>query len=381
MRRDRIIAGTSTALSLAIGAWLVLQWTEDQPAPVKARQAQPSQKQAPAETVAQPHNQAVLLPPPPPAPALAPAPIQQAKPAPVPAPEAQAKPAPAPKPLPVKVEPKIEPLQPTAKPAPKPVMTTALKPAPQVQKPTPVTPAKPSVQKPPPPEPDMQAFRARKALPNPEKFDALARFKAQRAAQQKIQKQAQERAKPAPAKPTKIEVSAKAATSGRVALRILEHGEGPEIELAWPNSVRASNRLYRRFTACYGMKTAVMDGSGQLYTAIGGARPWRINLDRYSGFVRQVSGRLSPEEASELRALQRLRRAKVSSVRIFPRSVDARLLGGLGQLLGKSYRSMGRIRATYRMTPSGVSIGAISADGKTVPGEIVLRPITRRCSA
>jgi hypothetical protein len=82
-----------------------------------------------------------------------------------------------------------------------------------------------------------------------------------------------------------------------------------------------------------------------------------------------------------LRALQRLRRAKVSSVRIFPRAVDARLLGGLGQLLGKSYRSMGHIRATYRMTPLGVSIGEISADGRAVAGEINLRPITRRCPA
>ena len=128
------------------------------------------------------------------------------------------------------------------------------------------------------------------------------------------------------------------------------------------------------------MKTAVMDSAGQLYTAAGGGRPWRINLDRYSGFVRQVSGRLSPAEASELRALQRLRSSRVSSVRIFPRSVDARLLGGLGQLLGKSYRSMGRIRATYRMTGSGVSVGQITADGKPIPGEIILRPITRRCS-
>ena len=369
MRRDRIIAGTSCALSLLIGAWLALQWTEGRPAPVKARQAPERQMQKPAETAARPHLQAVLLPPPPAAPA--------------PAPEAQAKPAPAPKPqpikamrLPLKAEPRIEPLQPTAKAVPRPVMKAVLKPAPQVQKPEPITPAEPAVQNPPPP--DMQAFRARKAPTKPEKFDALARFKAQRAAQQ----QTQERAKPAPtSKPAKIEVSAKAATSGRVALRILEHGEGPEIELAWPNSVRASNRLYRRFIACYGMKTAVIDGSGQLYTANGGARPWRINLDRYSGFVRQVSGRLSPEEASELRALQRLRRAKVSSVRIFPRAVDARLLGGLGQLLGKSYRSMGHIRATYRMTPLGVSIGEISADGRAVAGEINLRPITRRCPA
>jgi hypothetical protein len=379
MRRDRIIAGTSCALSLLIGAWQILQWTEDKPAPLEARPAPEHQLQKPAETAARPHLQAVLLPPPP-APAPAPAPTRQAKAAPVPKPQ----PIKA-MPLPLKAKPRIEPLQSSPKPALKPVMTNVLKPVPLVPSPKPVASAKHSVQKPPPPEPDMQAFRSPREAPlKAEKFDALARFKAQRAAQKQAQIQNQERAKPAPAKPTKptkIEVSAKAATSGRVALRILEHGEGPEIELAWPNSVSTSNRLYRRFIACYGMKTAVMDGSGQLYTATGGANPWRINLDRYSGFVRQVSGRLSPQESTELRALQRLRRSKVSSVHIFPRSVDARLLGGLGQLLGKSYRSMGHIRASYRMTPSGVSVGEITADGHAVAGEIILRPVTRRCSA
>ena len=107
-------------------------------------------------------------------------------------------------------------------------------------------------------------FTLRFGPQKPKIFDPLARFKALRAAQ--------ERAKPAPDAPWKIEVSAKAVTSGRVALRILEHGEGPEIEIAWPYSVRASNRLYHLFTACFGMKTAVMDSAGQLYTAAGGGR-------------------------------------------------------------------------------------------------------------
>ena len=192
MRRDRIIAGTSTALSLLIGAWLVLEWTTDQPAPVRESQAPPSQDRmvaetAPPEAAARPHNQAVILPPPP-------APV-------TPKPPTQAKPAPAPKPQPIQA-------MRVPKPAPKPVMKAVLKPVQQVQKPEPVTPTKPAEIS--SPEPDMQAFRAaRKAPPSPKIFDALARFKALRAAQ--------ERAKPAPAAPWKIEVSAKAVASGRVA--------------------------------------------------------------------------------------------------------------------------------------------------------------------
>jgi hypothetical protein len=129
------------------------------------------------------------------------------------------------------------------------------------------------------------------------------------------------------------------------------------------------------------MKTAVMDAAGQLYTSDSGSRPWRINLDRYSGFVRQVSGRLSSKEASEMRSLRRVRSTNLTSVRIFPRGIDAQLLGGLGQLLGKTYRAMSKIRASYQMTAHRVSIGKIHADGKRIPGEIILNPITRRCSA
>ena len=371
MRRDRIIAGTSTVLSFLIGVWLVLQWTKEQPVTVKTFEALKSQEQAAVEAVIKPHHQAFILPLAP----VAPAPKAQAGPAPSPKPE-PIKALVAPKPAPENVEPGIEPLKPSSKLAPKPVIKAVLKITQPIRKPAPVTPAKAAELE--PLELDVEAFRdARKETPRPNNSEALIHFTAQRAAQKQIEK----RARPAPATPAKIDASAKAATFGRVALRILEHGEGPEIEIAWPYSARASNRLYRHFSACYGMKTAVMDGSGRLYTAAGGARPWHINLDRYSGFVRQVSGRLSPEEASELSALQRLRNSKVFPVRIFPRSVDARLLHGLGQLLGKSYQTKRRIRASYRMTGLGVSIGQISADGKTIAGEIILQPVTRRCAA
>ncbi|MEE2760759.1 MAG: hypothetical protein VYE18_04880 [Pseudomonadota bacterium] len=368
MKRDRIIAGTSAALSLLIGVWLVLNWTSDQPAPVKAREAMPNQAQPVEVNKAleslPAHAQVLVLPPPPPPPASH-AILAAAKPA-----------------------RKIEALKPAAKPVPKPVFKQTLKPSQPVAKSEPADPIQPiQTEKPKqleeqePPALDIEAFRTEGKAPAPEKFDALARFKAMHAPREQAEAKVKPFRAPAPSQPARAEVSANAEITGRVALRILEHGEGPEIELAWPHSARASTQLYRLFTRCYGMRTAAMDSTGQLYTAALGPRPWPINLDRYSGFVRQVSGRLAPEEASELRALQKMHWSRVTSVRIFPRSVDARLLGGLGQLLGKSYRSMGHIRATYRMLGAGVVVGGISADGKPVAGEIVLRPLTRRCSA
>ena len=444
MRRDRVIGGASIALSLLIGAWLVLQWTQDQPVPEKNKDTQLPQSREQKRVESEPpkeaedsHRLAIVLPPPPETQVPVPAPNPIAS-APTTLTEAPAEPQKALKrqiaplkpnlaPVQSKKELKIEPLKPASAPKPvkeakiEPIKATearpAVRPAAQEFKPIkvkvpeiksleskPLSPeAKPQPKAPerilnvtppeepkklePPrklqpvePKPDLSAFRrAKKYAPKPVKNDALARFKAQREAQQRA---AKERAARSDAtKPVKVKVSTKAVKSGRVFLRILEHGKGPDIEIAWPNSTRTSNRLFRRLTACYGMKTAVMDAAGQLYTSDSGSRPWRINLDRYSGFVRQVSGRLSSKEASEMRSLRRVRSTNLTSVRIFPRGVDARLLGGLGQLLGKTYRTMGRIRASYQMTARGVSINNIYADGKRIPGEIVLNPVTRRCSA
>lgn len=172
---------------------------------------------------------------------------------------------------------------------------------------------------------------------------------------------------------------------GRALLRILEHGEGPSVEIAWPASDKAREHLFQRFASCYGMRIALMDDGGRLFVGEGRRlAPWSINLDRYSGYVRQASGVTG---RAERQAIGRIRahHGKVvgaTPVRLFPRRVDAVLLGGLHELLGGDYASSKTIRATYLLKGGTVIVDAVIVDGRRVPGRIDLSLGTgRTCSA
>lgn len=141
-------------------------------------------------------------------------------------------------------------------------------------------------------------------------------------------------------------------SEGRTLLRVLEHGKGPVIEIAWPSGAAAQRALYATFVQCFDMKVALMNGQGDLFIAEGKARQrWEINLDRYSGFLRQAHGSTSQEEQNQVRAIDRFHRGLNGAdvVRIFPRLVDARLLGGLKALVGDGYLQSRSIHALYRL--------------------------------
>lgn len=193
--------------------------------------------------------------------------------------------------------------------------------------------------------------------------------------------------RPRPAPPPRAAVNAakaadaepktvKAATAqGRVLLHLLEHGRGPAIELAWPRNENERARLYRRFRDCFGMRVALRRGAGELFTA-GTARgqAWRPNRDRYSGFARQPSGRLVAAEQRDLRAIARAHGlpGTAPAMRIFPRHVDARLLGGLEQLLAGRYGKAVSIRARYHLRGKGIVVRDIQVDGHAIRGGIDL---------
>ena len=65
-------------------------------------------------------------------------------------------------------------------------------------------------------------------------------------------------------------------------------------------------------------------------------------------------------------------------VRLFPRDVDAALLGGLGQIVGPGYMRHRTIHARYRLAGNRVTVGEIRADSEDRPGGIVL-PRTQNC--
>ena len=171
---------------------------------------------------------------------------------------------------------------------------------------------------------------------------------------------------------------------GRPLLRLLEHGDGPRIDIAWPESAGARERLFQSFARCYGMVVALMAPDGNLYSDQSDTAPWAINLDRFSGFVRQ-SGQLgtSGERIWSLKILRRHPMAAgAATVRLFPRAMDALLIGGLHKLLGDDYGSAKSIDARYIQRGDAVVIDDIMANGLPVSGRIDLSHAAgRKCQS
>lgn len=167
---------------------------------------------------------------------------------------------------------------------------------------------------------------------------------------------------------------------GRALLRMLEHGKGPTIEIAWPESQLGRQRLYRRFIQCYGMRAAVLDSTNKLFD--GRSNPgvsWNIDVDRFSGFLRSPAG--EPIRQESRRFAQIAARHDLTSwrpVRVFPRNVDAVLLGGLEAVLDKRYQSSGKIRGTYKLIGAKVLLTAITVDGREVAGRVDLSGVAAR---
>jgi hypothetical protein len=172
--------------------------------------------------------------------------------------------------------------------------------------------------------------------------------------------------------------------NGRAYLRLLENGKGPEIEIAWPESAANRRRLFEIFSRCYGMKTALMDDRGNLFLSEGpSGRHWSVDLDEYSGYVRSASGILA--EIEEVKAQEiRSHHSKLFSgsiVRVFPRELDAVLLGQLANLTAKKYKDLSQVRAAYQLMGSSVIINSILVNGKEVQGSILLPVKVRGCRA
>jgi hypothetical protein len=105
-----------------------------------------------------------------------------------------------------------------------------------------------------------------------------------------------------------------------------------------------------------------------------------IDRDRVSGFLRSPRGEEIPEES---RAFSRIARHHGligwRPVRVFPRDVDAALLGGLARLLGPRYRSARSITAAYVLGPPGLNLDRFRIDGAPVAGGIALAPHRAGC--
>jgi hypothetical protein len=170
---------------------------------------------------------------------------------------------------------------------------------------------------------------------------------------------------------------------GRAFLKILEQGAGPGIEIRWPSEPSQRDRLYSALVQCLGMRTGLLDGDGRLYLAEGQkGQPSTLDGERYSGFVRRPEGAIAREEEREIGRVRSYHqvRASASAARIFPRRVDAYLIGGLRSLVGDTYLKTRSIRATYRMRNGAPIVDSIIADGRRIDGSVDLSDVANRCS-
>ena len=131
------------------------------------------------------------------------------------------------------------------------------------------------------------------------------------------------------------------------------------------------------------MRLALRDGKGRLYVANSNpGQAWQVDFDRFSGFARQPTGRLAATEHQDLstiaqhHGLSRL----VSAIRIFPRGVDAQLLGGLRRLVGAGYNKADNVRARYAFFANDITVIDIQVDGQAIAGGVMLvSPARSKC--
>lgn len=182
--------------------------------------------------------------------------------------------------------------------------------------------------------------------------------------------------------PASVGATPQTAREGRALLKMLETGKGPVIEIAWPREQTDRSRLYRLLTACYGVQTAILVNGRALYVANSEpGKAWNVNRDAISGFIRKPSGVTTDAERSTVTRIRtRHGIALGDTVRLFPRGIDAVMLGGLGRIIGPGYINYRTIRARYRLVGGQITVVDIRVDGIDRPGQVAL-PGTGRCNA
>lgn len=181
------------------------------------------------------------------------------------------------------------------------------------------------------------------------------------------------------AQSTPLTITQKSVKEGRALLKMLEIGRGPVIEVVWPQKSADRSRLYRLLTSCHGMKTALLTDNRRLFTAdTAPGQSWNVNRDAVSGFIRKPSGVLTDTERAVIRRIKVRHGLETGdAVRLFPRGVDAVMLGGLGQIVGPGYLKYKTIRARYALVGDRITVNDVRVDGSARPGRIALPKINR----
>jgi hypothetical protein len=158
---------------------------------------------------------------------------------------------------------------------------------------------------------------------------------------------------------------------GQQMLDMVANKGGLDMEIFWPDTARQSAYLYDVMTRCFGMRSAVLNRAGEMVSTAGKGQ---ANLAGLSPLIRQLKQPASRGEADVIAKIvaQHHVRGAYTPVRIFTKSVDARLIDGIAQLSGKPIGPNSVLRADYVINRGRVFVANIIHDGVRATGRVLL---------
>lgn len=171
--------------------------------------------------------------------------------------------------------------------------------------------------------------------------------------------------------PQDIHISQANLLKGQRTLDMVANKGGLDMEIFWPDTAQKSAYLYDVMTRCFGMRSAVLDRGGEIVSTSGKGQANHVGL---SPLIRQLKQPASEGEAdviANIVAQQRVSGA-YTPVRIFTKSVDARLVDGIAKLTGELIGPNSVLRADYVIDRAHVFVANITHNGARAAGRVLL---------
>lgn len=142
----------------------------------------------------------------------------------------------------------------------------------------------------------------------------------------------------------------------------VELGQGPNIELLWPQDPRQQEQLYRYLHRCKGMRLGLLDNRG--VTLLEPNQPGT----RLSQMVRLAGSTLTKMEQKIIQG----QTLTGQPVRLLPEQFDQLLIHLLHNKIGAEFSSSRQIKASYQLLGSRLSLNNFMLDGRPLSLQISL---------
>jgi hypothetical protein len=172
-------------------------------------------------------------------------------------------------------------------------------------------------------------------------------------------------------KPQDIHISQVNLLKGQQTLDMVANIGGLDMEIFWPDTAHKSAYLYDVMTRCFGMRSAVLDREGEILSTAGRGEANHAGLSPLLRQLKQPASRGEADVIAEIVAQHRVSGA-YTPVRIFTKSVDARLVDGIAQLTGKPIGPNSVLRANYVIDRAHIFVANITHNGARAAGRVLL---------